>query len=128
MPAADPQDCLPFTQPMKTALALSRNWLKVTAIILASLAAVLGAQAQTGGTGTVQGRVYNPATKQYIRNAEVRLEGSQQVVYSENDGSFQLLNVPAGEAKVTVNYSGYTPATETFTVAAGQTAVREINL
>ena len=28
-------------------------------------------------TGTIQGRVYNPATSQYVRNAEVRLLGNK---------------------------------------------------
>ena len=80
------------------------------------------------GTGTIQGRVFNPATKEYVRNAEVRLEGTQQVVFTENDGSFQFLNVPAGEAKIAVTFTGYNTINETFTVAAGQTAVRELNL
>lgn len=52
--------------------------------------------AQTAGTGTVQGRIYNPASKEYVRNAEVRLEGTNQVAYTENDGTFQLLGVATG--------------------------------
>src|SRR3954464_4322363 len=80
------------------------------------------------GTGTIQGRVYNPATGQYVRNAEVRLEGTNQVASTESDGSFTFNNVPAGQAAVTVTYTGYTTARETFTVASGQTATREINL
>jgi hypothetical protein len=85
-------------------------------------------RAQTGGTGTIQGRVFNPVSKEYVRSAEVRLEGTQQSVFTENDGSFQLLNVPAGEAKITVTFTGYNTIRETFTVSAGQTAVRELNL
>ena len=84
--------------------------------------------AQTAGTGTIQGRVYNPVSREYVRNAEVRLEGTNQVDYTENDGTFQFSRVPVGQATVTVNYTGYTPVTETFTVSAGQTAVREITL
>ena len=29
--------------------------------------------AQSGGTGTIRGRVFNPATSQYVTNAEVRV-------------------------------------------------------
>ncbi len=112
---------------MKTALfasVLRRALVLLTLGVLAS-AARLPAQP---ATGTVQGRVFNPATQEYIRNAEVRLEGTNQMTYTENDGTFSFLAVPAGSATVSVQYSGYTTARETFTVSAGGTAVREINL
>ena len=86
------------------------------------------AHAAQPGTGTIQGRVYNPVSKEYVRNAEVRLDGTHQVTYTENDGTFQFTNVPAGTASITVDYTGYNSAKETFTVTAGQTAVREISL
>jgi iron complex outermembrane recepter protein len=84
--------------------------------------------AQTAGTGTIQGRVFNPVSKDYVRNAEVRLEGTGQVTYTENDGSFSFNNVPAGEATITVSYIGYNTEKQTVQVGAGQTATREINL
>src|SRR4051812_41579848 len=102
------------------------TWQKFIALACCWLAAVLTVQAQS--TGSIQGRVYNPGTKEYVRNAEVRLAGTNQVVFTENDGSFQFLNVPAGQVSVTVTYTGYTTDNESFSVAAGQTAVREINL
>ncbi|MBI5688586.1 MAG: TonB-dependent receptor [Verrucomicrobia bacterium] len=80
------------------------------------------------GTGAVQGRVYNPATQQYVRNAEVRLEGTAQQAVTEGDGSFQFLQVPAGRTTLSVSYTGYPTVRDTFEVPAGQTAVREINL
>lgn len=113
---------------MKPAPTRSQNCLRFVALALGWLATLLSIHAQTSATGSVQGRVFNPATKEYVNNAEVRLEGSNQVVYSAQDGSFQLLGVPAGTATITVSYSGYNEAKESFTVGAGQTAVREINL
>jgi iron complex outermembrane receptor protein len=80
------------------------------------------------GGGTIQGRVFNPVSKEYVRNAEVRLEGTDRIDYSENDGSFQFTNVPVGPATISVTFTGYTTAKETFNVTAGQTAVREITL
>ena len=79
-------------------------------------------------SGTVQGRVFNPASREYVGNAEVRLVGTDRVVFTESDGAFTFTGVAAGPASITVNFSGYTPATESFAVVAGQTAVREINL
>ena len=89
---------------------------------------LIGAQPAGTTTGTIQGRVYNPGTREYVRNAEVRLEGTDQITYTENDGAFQFIAVAGGEATIVVTYTGYNTVKETFTVGAGQTAVREINL
>ena len=105
--------------------------LRLVPLVLLSLITALwaAAPAQAQSTqGTVQGRVYNPSTKQYVRNAEVRLAGTNQVTYTENDGSFTFSNVPAGTAEVTVSFSGYNTLKESFSVAPGQTATREFNL
>jgi len=91
-------------------------------MIVAWFASAIAAIAQT--TGTIQGRVFNPASKEYVRNAEVRLDATQQVVFTEGDGSFQFLNVPAGNARITVTFLGYNTLDETLVVTAGQTAVR----
>ena len=40
-----------------------------------------GAAAQPAATGVVTGRVFNAATKGYVRNAEVRVEGTNVVAY-----------------------------------------------
>jgi len=110
------------TIPQQTALRRA----KFSLLLLGWIAMCLPAWAQ--GTGTVQGRVFNPASGSYVRNAEVRLEGTQQVTFTEGDGSFQFLNVMVGSTTITVTFTGYNTAKETFTVTAGQTAVREINL
>ncbi len=101
--------------------------LKVGAIAIVWLLTLVPIQAQSG-TGSVQGRVYNPARGEYARNAEVRIDGTNQVTYTEGDGSFRFTNVPAGEVAITVTFIGYTTVKETLTVTAGQTAVREINI
>jgi iron complex outermembrane receptor protein len=100
--------------------------LRFLAVIFAWFATCLAAFAQN--TGTIQGRVFNPVSKEYVRDAEVRLDGTNQITYTEGDGSFSFTGVPAGAASITVNYTGYNVVKETFTVAAGQTAVRDINL
>src|SRR3954471_14429821 len=113
---------------MNMVMPLLRRSLKSAALAGCWLASVLSLHAQAASTGTVQGRVFNPTSQTYVRNAEVRLEGTSQVTYTENDGSFRFDNVPVGQASVDITFTGYTPVKETFTVTSGQTAVREINL
>jgi len=102
------------------------TWLRTLVVLstLFALPAVLRAQA----TGIIQGRIFNPVSQEYVRDAQITLDGTNQVTYSEGDGSFQFAGVPAGSASITVTYTGYNTVKEAFTVAAGQTAVREIRL
>src|SRR5688572_31820468 len=111
---------------MKTELPGTGTWRICFAWILGWLISTVLVHAQ--GSGSITGRVFNPVTGEYVRNAEVRLQGSDRLVTTESDGRFLLDNVPAGPATITVTYTGYNTATETLTVAAGQTASREINL
>lgn len=106
--------------------ALRRLLSFVTFVCVCLAAGALSAQTAT--TGSIQGRIYNPVSKDYVRDVEVRLEGTNQVAYTEGDGSFQFNGVPAGTASISVAYTGYIPVKETFTVTAGQIAVRDINL
>lgn len=80
------------------------------------------------GTGTIIGRVFNPTSNEYVRNAEVRVQGSNQVTYTESDGSFRILNVAPGPATVVVTFTGYRAATETVNVRSGETAIGQIDL
>ncbi len=114
---------------MNTQTSLTTRWLRPALLALGAFATALSLSAQTAaGGGSIQGRVFNPVSKEYVGNAEVRLEGTSRVDYTESDGSFSFDHVPAGAATVTVSYTGYATARETFNVTAGQVASREINL
>jgi iron complex outermembrane receptor protein len=82
--------------------------------------------AQVGGI--VSGRVFNAATKEYVRNAEIRVEGTNHAVYSEAAGFYRLVGVPAGRATLTVTYTGSQPASGTVEVIAGQTTTHDFEL
>ncbi|HEU5081102.1 MAG TPA: TonB-dependent receptor [Opitutaceae bacterium] len=84
--------------------------------------------AQSASTGVLRGRVFNPATKEYVRNAEVRVEGTPLVTYTEDGGTYQLIGVPAGDATIVVNYTGTRGATQHVTIAAGQTVTEDLEL
>ncbi len=90
------------------------------------LFAAVAAQAQA--TGNITGRVFNPATGEYVRNAEVRIEGTQQATFSEDGGFYRLPNAPVGEVTVVVSYTGYRTATAKVTVSADGTATKDFEL
>ncbi|MDB5455785.1 MAG: TonB-dependent receptor [Caulobacter sp.] len=84
-----------------------------------------GAQA---GAGVVRGRVLNTATGEYVRNAEIRVEGTSIVAYSEDGGDFRLTGVPAGDVIVVVKYTGLQESKAVATVAPDQVATLDFAL
>jgi TonB-dependent receptor len=84
--------------------------------------------AQPVGTGTITGRVLNPASGEYVRNAQVRVEGTTFSTTTEDGGTYRIAGVPAGEAKIVVNYTGYTTATATVSVPSGGAVSRDFEI
>jgi TonB-dependent receptor len=84
--------------------------------------------AQTAGTGTVTGRIFNPSSGEYVRNAQVRISGTALAAVSEDGGAFRLTDVPAGDANITVTFTGYRTETAKVRVPAGGTVTRDFEL
>lgn len=84
--------------------------------------------AQAQQTGSLRGRILNTATGEYIRNAQIRVEGTQIVTYSEDGGIFRIAGVPAGQARVSVRYTGLVDATATVSIEPGRTATLDFAL
>lgn len=87
-----------------------------------------GATAQPAGTATITGRILNPATGEYVRNAEIRIEPSGQSIASGDGGFYRVSPVPSGEVTLKVTYTGYTPVTATLNVTPGATISRDFEL
>ena len=85
-------------------------------------------RAQSAATARIIGRIFNPATQEYVRHAEVMVEGTDLTTVSGDDGSYVLSNVPAGNVSVSVNYTGYDRAVSQVVLQAGQTATRDFEL
>ncbi|WP_379488478.1 TonB-dependent receptor domain-containing protein [Novosphingobium soli] len=80
------------------------------------------------GEGSVRGRVLNTVTNEYVRNAEVRIEGSNAVVYSDAGGTFRLNSVPAGPVRIVVRYSGLQEQALSAEVTPGRTTELDVRL
>ena len=96
--------------------------------IITLRSSVQGSSPQAVGAGTVRGRVFNNAAGEYVRNAEIRVEGATIVAYSEDGGDFRLTGVPAGEVTVRVKYTGLQESTAVVSVAAGKVATLDVAL
>ncbi|MEN9634841.1 MAG: hypothetical protein RL077_3245 [Verrucomicrobiota bacterium] len=84
--------------------------------------------AQSATTGRITGSVFNPATQKYVTRAEVKVEGTDLVVFSDSDGSYALANVPSGEVALIVTYTGYDVAIKKVAVQADQTTLQNFEL
>ena len=80
------------------------------------------------GSGSVRGRILNTATGEYVRNAEIRVEGTTIVTYSEDGGNFRLTGVPAGDVTVVVKYTGLQESRAATTVVAGEIVTLDFEL
>lgn len=98
------------------------------ALFIGLLVALIPVLAQPAATGTITGRVFNPNTGEYVRNAQIRVEETGQRTISEGGGEYRLPAVPAGRATVTVVYTGYRTVSEKVDVTAGQTATKDFEI
>ena len=106
----------------------SRRLSRLAFTLLGLAAGASMAQAQSTGTGTIAGRVFNPTDAQYVRDVEVSVQGTQIAAVTADDGSYRLVNVPAGTATVVISYSGFEADPAVVTVNAGQTASQDFSL
>jgi TonB-dependent receptor len=100
----------------------------IAALVGALFALVATTFAQSPTTGTLSGSVYNPTTGEYVRNAEVKIEGTDLSTTTESGGSYYLARVPAGSARVTVTYSGYSSVSADVTIPAGGQATKNFEM
>ena len=79
-------------------------------------------------TGIIEGRISNPATGANLERARVTVEGTALETFSDADGYYRLINVPAGAARVSAFFTGLQLQTKPVNVSAGQTTQLDIQL
>lgn len=86
------------------------------------------AEAQSTSSARAEGRVAGTvvnASGDFLRGAEVRVEGSEIVSVTDNDGRFTLQRVPNGRQQLTISYIGFRTGHQSVDVGgAGATDVR----
>lgn len=84
--------------------------------------------AQAQDSGSIEGRVANSASGDYLEKVQITVAGTTLETLTNASGEYRLKNVPVGAASVTAYYSGFRRAANTVTIAAGQVARQDFGL
>lgn len=84
--------------------------------------------AAVAGNGSIEGRVFIPASGNYVSNARVTVAAHRLETFTDESGRYRFPRVPAGEAAVRVFYTGFPPETQNVTVVAGRALEQDFNL
>jgi TonB-linked SusC/RagA family outer membrane protein len=79
-------------------------------------------------TGTIQGLVVDATTARPLPGVQIVVQGTQLGTLSNQQGRFQLINVPAGTQTLRLELVGYSIATREVQVVAGQAATANVQL
>ena len=104
---------------------------KLLALIIFHLSTLLPgyAQATRGeGAATIEGRVLNVTTGDYLNNARVSVEGTQLQVFTNEYGEFRLTGVPDGSVTLRVFYTGLPSQSAQLMVGPGHTVTHDFKL
>jgi TonB-dependent starch-binding outer membrane protein SusC len=89
---------------------------------------IFSASGLAAQTGSIAGRVVDAQSGQTLPAAQVFIAALDIGVLTQQNGSFILLNVPAGSHTVTVQRIGYGTSEQTVAVTAGETAVLDFRI
>ena len=81
----------------------------------------MAAWAQERLTGSLEGRVFNPASGEYTERARVTIEGTALEAFTDVDGRYRLNRVPVGNVRVDAFYTGAVFETKSAVVSADAT-------
>ena len=107
-------------------MPLGRSIAHVCLLVLVCWLAPLRGQGLA--SGTIEGRVYNPATGAILEGVRLKVEGTSIESSTDADGNYRLQQVPAGSAKVSAFFTGTGLQTHTVEVVAGRTSQRDFQL
>ncbi len=83
---------------------------------------------QSAAVGTIEGRVFNPGTGEYVELARVIIEGTALEAFTDSAGQYRITHVPVGEARVKATHTGTETPVRTVTVPAGGTVQQDFSL
>lgn len=106
------------------------SFLKATAPVILTLATALTVNAEPAelpAGGSLRGRILDENNNP-LPGAGIVIDDHRYAAVSDLDGYFTISNLPEGNHTVNVTYIGFAPASQTFTVKAGNIAGGNITL
>lgn len=103
------------------------SYLARACLALAGLFLGQFARAQSA-TGTIEGRVLNVTSGQYVKNARLTVDGTNIEAFTGEAGEYRLLNVPAGAVTVRATYGSLPSVSQMVTVTADSIADQNFNV
>lgn len=102
--------------------------LRAAAFLAAILSPAWTVTAAAQQTGRIQGTVVAEGTNQPLVGAQVLIEGTSMGIVTNDQGQYQLVNVPAGRYTVRATTIGHSPSTQSVEVTADATATADFSL
>jgi outer membrane receptor protein involved in Fe transport len=109
-------------------LAAKRAKGSAASLLLALLVMGSSSLLEAQGVGTITGRVVNDATRQPLAAAQVFVAGTQLGTLTTDQGSFRILNVPAGDHQLQFKLIGMRPLIVPISVRAGATVTVDTSM
>ena len=109
-----------------------RIGIRLPAVILGFLFIVIGSSARAAAvptnTGAIEGRIFDLGTGAALANARVTIESAGKTTTTDESGRFLLSTVPAGTARLLVEYIGLEKQIVSVDVPAGGVARSDVEL
>ncbi len=115
---------------MKKILALALVFMMFgTAQLMATGTLATVTTVESANVTSIQGKIIDKSTGEPLAGVSVKIEGTDQVVYSDFDGNFAFDNVTAGTFTIKVSMVSYTEnVLNNLILSANQTSIIQIAL
>jgi len=87
---------------------------------------IVAASAQN--TGAIEGKVLNVAAGTYLRNAQIKVEGTTFETFTNENGEYRLSNLPVGNVTLMASFPTMQAKTAIVTIPTGSTVQQDFNL
>jgi iron complex outermembrane recepter protein len=89
---------------------------------------LIAASAPGSSPGTIEGRIFNPGTGEYVELVRVTVEGTRLETFTDSAGLYRLTHVPPGVVTLNVFRTGLVEQTQAVSVGAGQTVQQDFTV
>ncbi len=79
-------------------------------------------------TGTIEGRVLNPHTGQYVALVRITVDGTSLETFTDSAGQYRLVGVPIGEVRLTAFHTGGAGLAQPVHVLRDRTVTEDFSL